>query len=71
MTSKIETNAIKCKHCGTIVVSTFRHDFSTHSCEPMRASGGPEAFIAADGGQAYLRRLGNREDWEEATVWIP
>jgi hypothetical protein len=69
--STIELNAIKCKHCGELVVSTFKHDFKAHACAAMEKARGREAFIAADGGQAYLRRCGNREDWEEASVWTP
>ena len=57
-------SAIKCTHCGAEVVSTHRHDFATHSCEGMKKGD----YIAADGGNAYLRRIyGKREDWEEAS----
>ena len=69
MTDRILLNAIKCAHCGALVVSTHRHDFRTHACAGLEKAKGREAFIAADGGNEYLRRLGNREDWEEASEW--
>jgi hypothetical protein len=69
MTHSITLNAIKCRHCGTIVESTFRHDFRTHSCPKMKEVSGKDAFIAADGGLAYARRIGNPSDWEEASQY--
>jgi hypothetical protein len=69
--SVIKINAIRCVHCGEIVVSTFRHHFAPHSCAKLRELHGPDGFIAADGGTAYLRRCGHRADWEEATTWEP
>ena len=51
----ITKNAIKCKHCGDIIESTHVHDFKWCSCKK----------VAVDGGNHYLRRLGNQEDWEE------
>ena len=61
----IKHNRIKCKHCGTVIESKHRHDFVVHTC------GEPEDdnWIAADGGNAYLRRVGNPEDWEEASEY--
>ena len=43
---KIIRNAIKCKHCGEIIESTYRHDFVTCSC----------GSCSVDGGHDYLRR---------------
>ncbi len=62
---KLVKNAITCKHCGTTVESKFRHDFSSHSCKGMADN----QMIAADGGLDYLRRVGNKGDWFEASEW--
>lgn len=72
-------NRIKCAYCDVVLESLHRHHFVAHVCEegPKRPEKewrddklvdtgkmvGP--YIAADGGQDYLRRLGNREDWIE------
>ena len=46
---KIIYNAVICNTCGDRIVSTHRHHFNQCSC------GG----IAVDGGNEYLRRVGN------------
>ena len=53
--SKIIVNKIKCKKCGEIIESVHRPDFKFCSCRS----------VAVDGGKDYLRRLGERENWEE------
>lgn len=68
LNDRILVNAIECTHCGARVVSTHRHDFNAHACDTLKARG---SFIAADGGIAYLRRVGSRSDWREATTWEP
>ena len=52
---KIIKNCIKCLKCGDIIESESRHDFKTCSC----------GAISVDGGKDYLRRCGNRDDWED------
>lgn len=52
---KIIANKIKCKKCGEIIESKSVHDFKFCKC----------GAVAVDGGHDYLRRCGNREDWEE------
>lgn len=52
---KIIVNKIKCKKCGEIIESKSVHDFQFCQC----------GAVAVDGGHDYLRRCGNREDWEE------
>lgn len=52
---RIIKNAIRCKKCGDIIESKTLHDFKFCSC----------GSCAVDGGREYLRRCGNREDWEE------
>lgn len=52
---KIIINKIRCKKCGDVIESTYRHDFKFCKC----------GAVAVDGGKDYLRRCGNREDWEE------
>lgn len=48
-------NKIRCKKCKDTVESTHVHDFRWCSCRT----------VAVDGGKDYLRRVGNREDYEE------
>ena len=48
-------NMIRCKKCGDVIESTFTWDFKYCSC----------GAVAVDGGTDYLRRCGNREDYEE------
>lgn len=55
----ILTNAIRCTKCGTTIESTNRHDFVWCPCKS----------VAVDGGKDYLRRVGNREDWEEKSLY--
>lgn len=53
--NKILINKIKCNKCGDAIESKSVHDFKFCSCHS----------VAVDGGHDYLRRIGNREDWEE------
>ena len=56
MKAKILTkNAIKCKKCGDIIQSKYRHNFVSCSC----------GACSVDGGLDYLRRCGNPSDYEE------
>ena len=52
---RIIKNAIRCKKCGDVIESKTIHDFKFCGC----------GSCAVDGGHDYLRRCGNREDWEE------
>lgn len=52
---KILVNKIKCKKCGDIIESTWVYEFKFCKC----------GAVAVDGGHDYLRRCGEREDWEE------
>ncbi len=52
---KIIRNAIRCKKCGDVIESKTVHDFKFCGC----------GSCAVDSGHDYLRRCGNREDWEE------
>ena len=42
-------NAVNCLSCGDLIVSKHRHDFVTCTC----------GAISVDGGQEYLRRVGD------------
>ena len=53
--NKIIVNKIKCKKCGDVIESTYRHDFKFCKC----------GAVAVDGGKDYFRRLGYEEDYEE------
>lgn len=55
---RIIINRIKCKKCGTIIESKSVHDYRSCPC----------GACAVDGGQDYLRRTGDRKDWEELSV---
>ena len=55
----IVKNAIRCKHCGDIIESTYRHDFKFCSCQRC----------AVDGGLDYLRRCGAIDDWEDLSEY--
>ncbi len=57
---RITKNAIRCKKCGDIIESHSVHEFKFCSCQSC----------AVDGGHDYLRRCGNREDWEELSETI-
>ena len=52
---KIIINRIRCCKCGEIITSHHVHDFKMCGC----------GTCGVDGGQEYLRRIGDREDWEE------
>lgn len=52
---KIIHNRIKCLKCGEVIESVTVHDFKRCSC----------GACAVDGGREYLRRLGEKENWEE------
>lgn len=52
---RIISNKIRCRKCGDIIESKYRHDFVRCKC----------GACAADGGKVYLRRVGNFADWEE------
>ena len=52
-------NAIRCKHCGDIIESTYRHDFRYCSCHRC----------AVDGGLDYLRRCGSPKDYEDMSEY--
>lgn len=52
---KLIYNAIKCNHCGEILVSYHRHDFKMCCC----------GKVGVDGGTEYQRRIGNKEDYTE------
>jgi len=52
---RIIRNAIECKKCGDIIESKTARGFKFCSC----------GSCAVDDGYDYLRRCGNRENWEE------
>lgn len=41
---KITRNVIRCKHCGDIIESTYRHDFVSCSRGCCCVDGGPDYF---------------------------
>ena len=56
---KLIRNRAKCKKCGDIIESKFRHDFVECSC----------GCIFVDGGLDYMRFGGNEEDFEDMSEW--
>ena len=57
--NKIIVNKIKCKKCGDVIESTYRHDFKFCKCRA----------VAVDGGKEYLKRIGNEENYEELSKY--
>lgn len=55
----IAVNKIRCKKCGDIIESKSRYDFKYCKCKS----------VAVDGGHDYLRRVGEKEDWEELSEY--
>lgn len=53
-------NAIQCKKCKQVIWSTHQHDLRRCDC----------GAVGIDGGQAYSRILGNREDWDPKPVTV-
>ena len=59
---RIIRNATRCKHCGEVIESTYRHDFKWCSCKS----------VAVDGGHDYIRRgfiHSPEEDFEDLSEW--
>jgi tRNA(Ile2) C34 agmatinyltransferase TiaS len=53
--SKITRNAVRCLKCNDVIESKHRHDFVRCEC----------GAIAVDGGQAYLKRSGDLNGYED------
>lgn len=58
MNSVIVSNQARCKLCGDTPWSGHQHDFVSCKC----------GAIAVDGGQAYLRRVGDPANIEEMSI---
>ena len=61
MAEKIIRNSACCLKCGDEIESTHRHDLRSCSC----------GSLAVDGGQAYLRRVGDAigdGTWQETSI---
>jgi len=59
----VETNAVFCLHCFTIIVSRHVHDYVTCACGHDSPT-----HVAVDGGHDYIRRgFGSKAMWVEAT----
>lgn len=54
----IINNSIKCLSCNDIITSYHRHDFKFCKCSK----------VAVDGGNDYLRRLGNYTEYQDLSV---
>lgn len=57
----IVSNRVLCLKCKDLIFSANRHDFNYCKC----------GAVAVDGGMDYLRRVGNREDYEEMSIDLP
>lgn len=53
-------NEIKCLQCGDVIFSRHRHDYKLCGC----------GKVGVDGGQVYLRRIGNKEDYKDLSIVI-
>ncbi len=60
MTRVIIRNSIRCLKCGDEIVSEHRHDFRRCSC----------GAVAVDGGQTWLRRLGDWSQMEDTSIVV-
>ncbi len=58
---KIISNQVRCKKCGDTPYSSNRHDFRYCECKS----------IAVDGGNEYLKRVGDFRVMEEMSIEIP
>lgn len=56
----ILSNQVKCLKCGDEIYSAHVHDFKTCGC----------GAVSVDGGQQYLRWLGNPKDYEDMSIEI-
>lgn len=54
-------NAVTCLSCGDFIYSAHRHHFNTCSC----------GAISVDGGQDYLRRVGQLEAYVDMSWSLP
>jgi hypothetical protein len=54
-------NAVTCLACGDFIVSKHRHDFVTCTC----------GAVSVDGGQEYLRRVGDFSDAMDLSWSLP
>lgn len=57
-TGEIARNSAKCKKCGDHLVSRDVHDYKECSC----------GSLSIDGGKDYLKRCGNKEDYEDTSI---
>ncbi len=57
----ILSNQVRCKGCNDEPYSASRHDFQSCEC----------GSVAVDGGQDYLRRVGNPVDYEDMSIEVP
>ena len=55
----IKRNRAKCRNCGDVIESTYRHEFMTCKCFSDRED---NKGIFVDGGKDYLRRGGCLEN---------
>jgi len=53
-------NQIKCKLCQDIIYSTQVHDYRSCTC----------GAVAVDGGLEYSKRTGQKEHWEEQSIYL-
>ena len=56
----ILSNQVRCTPCGDTPYSAHRHDYKSCQC----------GAVHVDGGQDYLRRVGNYEEYEEMSITI-
>lgn len=61
-------NAARCRHCGTVIESKYRHDFRSHSC---KTADGREVYFYIDGGLSYQRGGGDFAAMEDLSEYPP
>lgn len=57
---RIIHNRIQCKKCNQVIESKYRHEFVLCKC----------GTVGIDGGLDYIRRIGNRNDYIELSIFL-
>jgi len=57
---QIVLNQVMCNKCHDVITSEYRHDFVKCSC----------GNISVDGGNDYLRRVGNVDEYTEKSAYM-
>lgn len=63
---RLSRNAVRCRHCNTVIESVHRHDFRWCNCSPDSTT-----RIAVDGGHDYMKMsAGIHAVWDDLSEWV-